>query len=528
MRRLFTILAWLGLAAWAACGDRPYTVETARGLAAGYELQYQGGILTLERACLESEDFAFEAPVLRVEKATGKLQADEPQGEVQGWKFWAERLEADGNQVRLLHVRFERGKVSVRAEEAVSADEELRLKALEAEAPGYRFRAREGVLQDDRFVALRIFASPCRQGEALGISGERAVFEPESGRLLLEESRVRYYGLCLARPQKLLLDVNHPPKLAFPLRFGLADGLTFGIVDLPLPEEGVPLGAEQKRLTLLAESIGGKAPGVRVALTAPEGWARFRVRQGDFSLGIHYQGLELGFLEGGKRYLEYAPEFTVLDLQLTPFGVLYGDPQSLAGLGGIRVGLTKRGRWGKARLTLAPYLRAVVNSEPAAWVAYGGSATLRWSDFSLSLSGTGLWQTPSSFWGKMREHEWLKAQAAYREFSLEYHAEYSAGWSTLTASYQGPFWLRVRKGFDALDDRLEVSLGYRAPTPPPWGVSVSPSFGYDLGLEKLARVGLTAAFADGCLVYRLGFQWVFEPWPGEREGIELTAGVALP
>jgi len=518
LRRALAFALLLG-AALAACGDRPYTLETPFGLAGGEALKLRAGVLELTPACFEAEGLSFEAARLRFDKKTGRVEAEDPKGEVGGWQFSARALSGTSEGLALSGARFAREGVSLWAERAELVDEAVQLFDLFAEAYGYRFWAERGRLSGERFVAEALRATPCRVGEALLLSGERAVFDLREGRLLFEKSALRYYGLCLARPERLLLDARRPPKLAFPLRLAYGDGLTLGVEGLPLFEEGVPLGAERARLTLLAEGIGGARHRLRFGLAEKEAAFSLGVGPEAFSLDLRAPGVRSAVFEDGRGYLELRP-----DAPLAPFALAYSSPAEA----GVAAGVYARGRFSAGEVVLEPYLRLVLAPGADPWAAYGGRLRGRLGPLRFGLSGTGRLGTPEGFWADLAEREHLRLDARVDAFALAYRLEPAAGWSRLELAYDAPLWLRARVGFGGLEDRRELVLGYRAPDPPPGGFALRPVLGYDLGLGRVSRLALELAYADGCLIYRLGARYLAEPWPDEAGGFALTMGVALP
>ncbi len=518
MRRVLALALLLG-AAYAACGTRPYTLELPMGLAGGEALRYRGGVLELSRACFEGEGLAFEADKLRFDKRTGRIEAEAPRGKARGWAFSARTLRGTERALVFLEVRFARKGVSLEAARAELRGEAVRLFDLDAEAYGYRFRAERGRLVGERFVAEALQATPCRVGEALLLRGERTVFDLKAGRLRFEESALSYYGLCLAHPKRLLLDARRPPKLALPLRLAYGDGLTLGVEGFPLFEEGVPLGAERTRLTLLGEGLGGRRSRLRVGVSSPEASFSLALGEDAFALNFRAPGVRSQVFEDGRGYLELRP-----DAPLAPFALAYSGPAEA----GVAAGVYARTRLDVGPFTLRPYLRLALAPGEAPWAAVGGRAEGRLGPVRLWLSGTARLGEPAGFWADLLEAERLRFRATYGAFSLVYALHPAAGQAWLELAHRGPFEARARVGFGRLSDRQELVLAYRAPNPGPGGLSVSPRLGYDFGLGRLSRLGLEVAFADGCLVYRIGARYLAEPWPGEVKGFALTMGVALP
>ena len=522
MRRLLAFALFVGVAL-AACGDAPYTLETPAGIAGGKSLRYQKGVLTLQVACFEGEGVAFEAKTLRFDKETGEVLAEAPEGSFRGWRFSAERLRAKGDRLLFTAPRFSREGVVVTAQRAEAAGDAIRLEDLQAEAFGYRFRAREGTLNQDRFVARELFATPCQKGEALALLGERAVFDLGQKRLLVEESRVRYYGFCLARPRSLLLDLSRPLKLRSPLVFSLAQGVTFGVQELPLWEPGVPLGQERTRVTLIFSSLGSRAPRLRFGLSHPEGTLSLTVGEGSFALSLHRKGMNVRATSEGRGYLEVAPPYALGPWTLAPFAAVYTAP----GVAEAHAGLVVRGRFQGAlaggRYTLEPRLRLALGP----WAAYGARVSWQKGAFSFSLSGTGRLGGKGSAFPSFREPRRLAWELRYGPARAYYRYRFESENGRFGVAYRGAVWARVEKGLGTLSRRLELVAGLAEPTPRSERLAFAPELGYDFGLGRLSRAGLTVAYGDGCLVYRLRMRYLFAPWPGEAGGFGFSMGVAL-
>jgi len=526
--RRFLALALLLGAALAACGDRPYTLETPQGLAGGEALSYQKGVLTLEEACFLGEGLAFEAELLRFDKKTGEVFAKAPKGTFRGWRFSAERLWAREERLLFDAPRFFREGVALAARRAEAAEGKVWLEGLGAEAFGYRFRAKEGVLTKDRFVAEELWATPCQKGEALLLLGERAVFDLETKRLLVEESRVRYYGFCLARPDALLLDLARPLNLRSPFVFAVGEGVTLGIRDWPLWEPGVPLGAGSTRISAVVESLMGSAPRVRFGVRRPELSLLSALTLGDaprFALSLKTQDARFEVFEGGSGYLELAPAFGFEKATVAPFAAFYGAPEAFGVYAGALFKARVSGEAAGGRFTVEPRARLAFIEAPLA--ALGGRAAWRKGPFSLSLSGT-LRLSGAGFYPVLAERERLALDLRYGPAWAYARYDFDGESGYLGALYEGPYRVRVQKGLGALSERLELALARASVTPPAGGLAFMPELGYDFGLDRLSRAGLTVAYGDGCLVYRLSLRYVALPWPGELSGWNLSLGVALP
>ncbi len=506
-------------AAFAACEDARYTIESPAGLLGGASLVYRGGVLELQQACLASPELRLRAPRIRYQKEDRKFWAEAPEGEADSWRFTAKELVAEGERFELREPLFRRGRIAVLAERAVLGEGGGRLYRIEAELPGYRFRADWGELFGDRFEAWGVRASPCRNGEALSLTGRHAVFSVPDGRLLLEASELYYYGLCLARPGRLILDTEAPPRLRFPLHLTYGDGFTLGVVGLPVPGEDGVLRAGLPELTFLASGIGGSGPRVRFGLASREGAFSFEAGPETFALRFSIPGVRGRVFEDGRSYLELRP-----DLPFAPFAVLSRDASGAW----VHAGIYARGDYRLGPAEFRPYLRLVWTPEGASWGAFGGRFELSLSGARVELGGTLRWGETGGYWPGLVEHRrfWLRGSYADASFSL--HADLEEGWGVVELTRASPLWFGIRKGIGELGGRLELALGYRAPDPPPGGFTLTPEIGYDFGLGGVSRLGLEFAYADGCFVYRLGARYLAEPWPGEAEGLVLSMGVALP
>jgi len=517
----------LGLALAAGCPSAPYALKTPLGRLVGAGLVYQGGALTLTGACLEAEGLRFQSPRIVYRKASGRLSARAPRGELRGFRFQAKSLTADDGRVELADARFVRGGLRVTARRARVEGAAVVLAELAARTPRYRFTAARGRLAGGRFVAEGVAGTPCRAGDALALSGRRAVFDVATGRLLMEASEVRYYGVCLARPARLLLDTRRPPRLALPLRFSLEEGLSLGVEGLPLPEEGVPLGEGRTRLTLLAEHLGGGEAGVTFGL-AREG-AGFRMgldAGGGFALKVWAPGVRSERRADGTAYLALAPAFALGPLTLAPTVATVDAGGAYLGYG-LEARARLAGRVGEAAFTLAPWALALAYPDAPAFAGVGADVSVAYRGLRLRYARSHRIGAPRSFWEAGRVAEVASAGLAYGPFGLDWYRDFAAGWSRVAARWQGPVWLRLQKGFGGQAARLEAVLGYRAPDPGPGGLALSPSLGYDFGLGRVSRAGLTLALADRCLVYRLTGGAVWAPWPGETPGVRFALGLSL-
>ncbi len=531
--RFFFFLPILAALAWAAgggsCQERPYTLTTPQGLVGGTALTLKSGRLRFRSACLVGEGVRFEAREIVFDRASKRLDASEAKGEVRGWRFSAARLVARDQVVEFADATFSQGRLEVRAETAERRGDAVILTRIRARTPRYRFRADGGRLEAGRFVAEGIWATPCRCGESLVLLGDRAVFDAKSGRLLVEESQVTFYGLTLARPDPLVLDTAAPIDLRFPLRLTYADdGWTVGVVDFPLLVPGEPFGAWKTRITALGQGIGGPNP--RYTLSLVDGQNRFGMRFADRDFGLSLRAADLTvekrlLRDGGGAYLRYAPTFDVEGLRLGPSLALVdtGDP-------GLALGVSARTsfsgtRWG-VRYAFGPWVETTFYPDAATYVVAGGRVELRAGAFRVAYARSQTWGTARYFLEKRTPSE--SASLAYGPASLKWSRNLETGTARLDLRLDTPLWLRLSTGFSGVTaDRLEATLGYRAPDPAAGGFALSPYLGYDLTSRGVSRAGLDLAYSDGCFVYTLGVSSVLRPWPGEGQGTRVVMGMRL-
>ena len=531
--RFFFLLPIFAALAWAAgggsCQDRPYTLTTPQGLVGGTALTLKSGQLRFRSACLVGEGVRFEAREIVFDRASKRLDASEAKGEVGGWRFSAARLVAQDQVVEFADATFSRGRLEVHAEAAERRGDAVILTRIRARTPRYRFRADGGRLEAGRFVAEGIWATPCRCGEALVLHGDRAVFDAKSGRLLVEESQVTFYGLTLARPDPLVLDTSAPIELRFPLRLTYADdGWTVGVVDLPLFVPGESFGAWKTRISALGEGLGGPSP--RYTLSLVDGQNRFGMRFAEKDFGLSLQVPDLTVekrlkRDGGGAYLRYHPGFGLGALWLGPSLTFLdtGDP-------GLTFGLSAKaafsGAWQGVRYTLRPWVETTLYPDAAPYVVAGGSLQLWMGDVRAVYSRSEAWGTPRYFLEKRTPSE--SALLAYGPASLKWSRNLQTGTGRLDLRLNTPLWLRLSTGFSgSTADRLEATLGYRAPDPEAGGFALSPYLGYDLTSRGVSRAGFDLAYSDGCFVYTLGVSSVLLPWPGEAQGTRVVMGMRL-
>ena len=526
MRRGLALAVLFGLALAASCADAPYTLKAPFGLVGGEALSLKAGRLVFKKACFLGEGVRFLAPQLTFDKKQKTLFAEAVHGQALGHPFTAEKLLATEAETRLIGVVFFAGKVRIRAKEARLMDKRVRLFSLVATTPRYRFKAKEGELLDDRFVALGVWASPCREDAVIELEGERAAFSLQDGRLLVEKGAARYYGCTLARPQRLLLDTRRAPKLAFPLRLGYQNGWTVGLVDFPIPQPEEPFGAWQTHGTLLAEGLGGPEPTLTLGVAAPGAQFGVELKNGDAAIRLAAAPFFAERRLGGASYLKLAPRLKAGDLELRPLlGAAQRPSLAMEGVfAGLHARYTLKATLGALRVRYAPFFEGVISPAVAPYATWGGRVeaslgglTLAYqSRLSLDLGAGALafeYAPPGDAFS-----------LRYAGFALETERHHDAGWGRASLSYQGErFSAALRYGPSA--GRWELGLGYRAPRPKA-GLALSPSIGWDLG-AGLSRAGLRLDYGDGCLVYTLKMDAVFNPWPDEVAGFSWRLGLDL-
>jgi len=529
IKRAFALVFVLS-AAFAACGDKPYTLKTSFGFLAGDALTYEGDTLKMINACFSSKPLHLymEAQEISYHKNISKLHATEPKGKLKDWKFKAKELEATQSQAVLYQATVEKGRMALWAERVVYDGKEFQLFELKADTPGYRFYAAKGYTQGKEFVVEEVRATPCREGSDFALFGDRATFDIKSGRLLIEKSRIRYYGLCLAKMERLDLYVGRPPKVSFPFRFSIGDGLTVGVVNMPLAKQGLPLGGSREKFTFLMEALGSDHLRVRSGYIGPAGRLNSIVGKDFFLLTASHGDFRLRVQNIGKGFLEYAPAFKMGEFTLTPTTVAHTSNNSTGLLAAIKLRWVHGQEFEEGQLHLAPQVELVYNPLSGPWMAYGGKMLVRFQDATFSLAGSEVFGKPTSYWGVLEGKRYLASTLTFRDFEANFRADLARKWSYLIFGYDRHFKFQVRKAFNILDDRLEVIAGYDPPPPPPWQFSFSPELGYDVTNRKLSRVGVGISFADGCFVYRFNVKAVFSPWLKEREGISVSANLTLP
>lgn len=247
--------------AWAAdCGDYdvvleieapPVTLAGAEFELSGEQMVFSGG------ACMEGDFGTLTADQISYNRQTEKLKASNVSGEVSGWRLTAPVLQGDAERMILENARLRRGDTELVAETVLLQGQEAQLAELQATTPRYRFKAARGQLQGDTFYAEEVWGTPCRCGKNLELLARRAEFAFADERLYLQRADLRAYGVDLARPEEMVLDLAQPIQLEFPFRLGYGNGWTFGVEKLPVMLPGEPFGHWSTHLTLLASGLGG-------------------------------------------------------------------------------------------------------------------------------------------------------------------------------------------------------------------------------------------------------------------------------
>jgi len=487
-RRAFLGLFLAAGLAWAGpCADADVVLELERppAVLGGAQFELDGDVLTFSGgACLQAGGAVMTAARIVYDRAAGALRAEAVSGSYAGWSFRAPRLVGEGEALALEAAVFERGDAVVRAERARLAGGRLELLALDARTPRYRFRAARGWLEGEVFTAEEVQSTPCKCGDALELAARRAVFRFQDEELVLQQNTLRLYGVALARPERLRLELDRPLDLRFPLRLGYESGWKFGVEGLPLPAPGEAFGRWSTRLTLLAEGVGGAlAPGkteaLRFALEHASAGRRLRfglrpARSWDGAIwrervepDVRLSDGPLDFRIGWSRTLErtvaaftLSRSFDLGPLQLRPFARLAREEQTglAAGAGGRLLAADRR--FGALRLRLElPYLLALYpDATPYAWG--GGRAELRYGEAArLWAEVYGVRGRPRYGYEARTAREGagfqagrrLRASASYRRavrydlaagaVAREYRSfaaglDYAAGWGTLAAGWR--------------------------------------------------------------------------------------------
>ncbi|GEM_PF-2675194 len=417
MRRFFalslTVLSALALAGACDGYDVVLRVEKPAVVLAGAEFELVGDVLTFSGgACIAAPGGSLKAKTIVYRRDSGKLRAERVEGVVSGWRVAAPLLSSEGDELVLRRPLFRRGDSRVRAETARLLGEKVVLSALEAVTPRYRFRAARGELLGDAFRVSGLWATPCKCGEALAVKAESAEFYFDEGRLVLRRNDLRFFGISASRPDQLLLELNKPLNINFPLRFSYAAGWTLGVENLPLPLAGEAFGRWRNHLTFLLQGLGGglttgKTTTLRLALDSEVDGGRlhfgFRPRwrwengawrnwlEPDVSLRQDPLFFSLGWSRSAQHSTAsfvIAPRFSLLSgyLALEPFARLAAESYrsgASVGLGGeLRAPRLERGPFALSFST--PWVGALYpEAPPYAWAggrlqaAWGGWAELK-------------------------------------------------------------------------------------------------------------------------------------------------------
>jgi hypothetical protein len=191
---------------------------------------------------------------------------------------------------------------------------------------------------------------------------------------------------------------------------------------------------------------------------------------------------------------------------------------------GLEVRYTLKGTLGDLHGSFTPFFEGVVSPAAAPYVTWGGR--LEASLGALRL--TYLSQLGADFGAGALAFAYAPPgdifTLRYASFTLKAERHHDAGWDRLGLGYRGErFSTTLRYGPST--GRWELNLGYRAPRPKV-GFAISPSLGWDLGAGP-SRAGLRLDYGDGCLVYTLEMQAVFNPWPDEAAGFSWRLGLDL-
>ncbi len=385
-----------GLVLAGACADSDVVLEVERPpvLLGASEFELDGGTATFfGEACLQSGEVLLRAERIVFDRDSGALTAYQISGTYAGWSLRAPLLRGQGGALVLIDAVFEQGDAVLRASRVLFEDGEAMLTNINARTSRYRFYAERGLVTNGGLRVQKVRATPCKCGRALELDAERATFRFERGELLLEKSAFRVYGAALARPRRLLLELDEPLDLRFPLRLGYGAGWTFGVEGLPLPAPDESFGRWRTRLTLLVEGLGGapvtgKTEALRFALThVSEGrsfrfglrpartWdgASWRARlEPDVRLRDGPLDFRLGWSPGLQRTvasLTLTRTFAPPPLRLRPFLRIANESQTgvTAGVDGRIAVLERRaGAW-RAGLRLPFLLALYPEAAPYAW-----------------------------------------------------------------------------------------------------------------------------------------------------------------
>lgn len=537
MKRWLWLCALGGLALAGPCAERPYTLETEDGLLGGENLSYDGEVLVFEgRACLEREGVFLQAPSLRYQEGKG-FWAEGLEGEAEGWRLSAQRLEGR----TLYAVRLEKERLRAQVESLLLENPPLG-QGVFLQTPSYRVRAKEARFQR-REVRLKGFlATSCPCGEDLRLAMEEARFDPATGELL-GEARLGLWGLE-APLGEARANVNRRPALESPLVLGSGPdgGWTLGLRGLPLPRPGEEVGAWERRLTLLGQGLGTE--GAALVLGLREGGKGAEVRFGSgagvraFLDDVHLAAVPTP-PDPATPSLEalYRPTFRLEGLTVSPFARYAATSKAQ----GLTLGAEGEYRFayqeGPFSLELAPYalLTLYPGSPYAPYAALGlglrggyqeGDLGLR-AEYAGRLEPLGF--TPPFAYEKRGEFQRLSVSADYLGLSLGYTLENPLGnrIDRLEGGYRDPalgtFRLAYLRG-----SQEEIRFGYAMPLPDRaccqafW---LAPELGLSGG--GLSRYGLTFRYYDGCFAYELRAQTVLKGQYGEAQGPRFSFGLFL-
>jgi len=373
---LLSGLVWAAPTSTDACSEQPYILETPEGLAGGGSLEFDGEVAIFsDGACLQTKGLSLRAPSLRYDQTNGELTAS----------------------------------------------------AIEVETPRYRFWAEDGRVRAHILLASRVRATTCRCGDDLRLLSQNLLFDTQTGKIVLEDSRLEVYRFELARFSQLHLDTNQPlsenlgliqaedAPLLLPVRFDFDQGLNLGLSEFPLADAG----SFTSRLTLLGLRLGSPDPVLRLGFSGQDQEHRGRLEldlkaTGPASRGEVVEG-PLFFVhdsEKGRYAFGLKQAFRLDHFTLTPFGWVAQDwrdgtpatqERGLAAGAELRYNLEVRE--GPFRFRLEPFGVAALYNQPQQYVAYGGYAEGRYEgDFALRLGYSwAIEPTPGRFWLERRE-----------------------------------------------------------------------------------------------------------------------------
>lgn len=525
------LFLWVSLA-WAqgGCADKPYTLETPQGIAGGGNLDYDGEVAIFsDGACLDTQGLKLTAPELRYDQAAGVLQAQE----------------------------------------------------IEVQTARYHFWAQTGRIEGQTLLAEGIRITTCRCGDDLRLLSQSMRFDTATGEAVLERSELQFHTLGLAQfqelkvtPQSSLPEILGLPSRgsgdSLPLRADFDQGFSVGLQDFPV-ETDQKFGIASS-LTLVLLNLGSPDPGLGLGMAAEgadrQGRAYFEVRASGLKSRSLVQDGPILFLhntEDGHYGFRLRQAWELGGWGLEVYGQIARDENYLYPQMGPQQGLAAgselryryAAREGPFGLEFQPFAGIALYDRWPTYLVFGGSLEGRYSgEFSLGLRYD--WSTenrPGRFW--LERHpatQKISGDLAYLGLTARASGDLLANELVGAVRYGlrepfGELWAQYNfcvgcygkvTRSDGLEDieRRELQLGF-IPNPLSCtdSFSLAPSIGvgYDYGTTQrpgtgwgLTRAGLELRYADCCVVWKVGYQYIFIPQtPDETVAGKFIFGLEL-